>query len=143
MRLVVLPSFELWSCYELFASRPGSSQVFTAAHSTWDITSEVKKFANPVERARHPTAIEPAIIRKTSAVDGDAAHSLLDSVARIQVPLMPANAHVGLDGITVEVTFGSFFTELRLRWWHAPPDGWEAVGRLADELRGLVLSSAG
>jgi hypothetical protein len=50
---------------------------------------------------------------------------------------------MGLDGTTIEVTIGNAFTELRLRWWHVPPTGWESVGRLADELMGLVLRAAG
>ena len=143
MQVVVLPSFDVWSRYELFASRSGPSQGFVAAHSMCDLNEEIKKFESPTERARHPGEILPSVIRKTAAADPDAARSLLDSIAGIQIPPIPTNAHFGLDGTTVEVTFGALFTELRFRWWRTPPDGWEVIGHIADELVGLVLRAAG
>jgi hypothetical protein len=102
MKVVLLPSFKMSSRYELFASRSGPSQAFVAAHSTWDIEEEMKKFASPLERLRHPVEIQPTISRNTAVADADAARTLLESIARIEVPPIPANAHWGLDGTTVE-----------------------------------------
>jgi hypothetical protein len=143
MQVVVLPSFRACSCYELFASRSDSGDAFRAAHSIWNLESDLNKFASPVERLRHPSLIEPPIDCREAIADPGEARSLLDSIRRMQIPAIPNDARMGLDGTAVEVTLGATFHALHARWWEAPPTDWEAVGQAADELMGLVLRAAG
>jgi hypothetical protein len=77
---------------------------FRAAHSIWNLESDLNKFASPVERLRHPSLIEPAIDCREAIADPGEARSLLDSIRRMQIPAIPNDARMGLDGTAFEVT---------------------------------------
>lgn len=141
MKVVTLPSFKMWCRYELFASRSDPNQTYVVAYSTWDREEDLKRFDNLVERSRQPMELEPTIRRQSAVASADAARQLLESMAKLAIPPLPTDARAGVDGTTVELTFGALFTELRVRWWQTPPTGWEPLGRGSDELMGLVLRS--
>jgi hypothetical protein len=69
-------------------------------------------------------------------VPAEELRSYVERLARVSIPIwLPPLEHGGHDGETCEIgLFGDLFSALRLRWWSEPPQGWEALVEITNEL---------
>jgi hypothetical protein len=53
------------------------------------------------------------------------------------VPLAVARSLIGCDGVSFELSFGSFFCHARIGWWGDLPEEWQELQPLIAEFEAL------
>jgi hypothetical protein len=139
-QILVMPSFSSWSSSEVFRVASDEQEEFIASRMTWDLGSDAARLATPVERLRHPRALEPTLLRSQHPLPHDAGSKIVTDASSLQVLLAPRQRVMGLDGTSYLLTLGDHFAELSVRWWERPPDNWAAVGNFAASLVQVVDS---
>lgn len=67
----------------------------------------------------------------------DEVDSIMKRLSKIHVPAFPKHV-MGYDGGFTEMEVGGYRGKSRFRWWSSPPEGWEELDSIANE----VISNA-
>jgi len=68
------------------------------------------------------------------AVSDDLVQPLLAKMEKLSLPMAGLNGIAGCDGATCTLTIVSGFQKAKFQWWCEPPEGWEALARIATML---------
>lgn len=137
LQALVLPSFEDCWRYELLASGWDRSKPALAVKMAWHRGIDLAKFANPVVRLSFGAGVRqlPTIEEFDAEVDAALVHGLCVKAAALTVPVFTGKSTIGLDGTSYQLTLGSSpFVAARFEWWEFPPEGWEPLKTLVDEI---------
>jgi len=58
---------------------------------------------------------------------------ILDQLRELMIPAAPA-LEMGSDGGFTELEVGGYIGKAHYRWWSCPPQGWEGLDRLANDI---------
>jgi len=61
----------------------------------------------------------------------------LEEISRLEPSMSGLPGPIGCDGETFVLTLSSGANRVRFEWWCEPPEGWEALERIARMLKGL------
>lgn len=136
LQVLVLPSFEDSWCYELLASVPDRSKPALAVRKAWHRSIDLAKFANPVVRLSFGPGVRqlPTIEEFDAEIDATLVNGLCAKAATIRVPVFTAKSSIGLDGTSYQLALGSSPLVARFEWWNSPPEGWEPLKMLVEEI---------
>lgn len=135
LQVLVLPSFEDSWRYELLAPVPDRSRPALAVRKVWHRRTDLAKFANPVVRLSYGSGRQSPTIEEFDAeIDAELLHGLCAKAATIKVPAFTTKSGVGLDGTSYQLALGRSPLVARFEWWHSPPEGWEPLKTLVDEI---------
>ena len=136
LQVLVLPSFEDSWCYELLASVPDQSKSALAVRKVWHRSIDLAKFANPVVRLSFGSGVRqlPTMEEFDAETDAALVNGLCAKAAMLKVPVFAAKSSVGLDGTSYQLALGSSPLVARFEWWNSPPEGWEPLKTLVDEI---------
>lgn len=136
LQALVLPSFEDSWRYELLASVPDRSRPDLAVKTVWHRGINSAKFANPLVRLSYGAGIRqlPTIEEFDAEVEAALVDDLCAKAATLKVPPFAGKSTLGLDGTSYQLALGSSPCAARFEWWHFPPEGWEPLQTLLDEI---------
>jgi hypothetical protein len=87
------------------------------------------KYVRPDAEGKKITSLIP-VSQKTM-------QALLIELSKINIPAFPAY-DMGCDGGFTELEMGDYAGHTKLRWWSAPPAGWEPLDEWVDKIRKLL-----
>ncbi|WP_254513650.1 hypothetical protein [Anatilimnocola floriformis] len=141
-QLLILPSFDnpvSWDVVSYFSREDGKQT--RLVRSTWRMDVDHEALRSPVERQKHPRPYQPTLESGWVLLDAEKLEALLAQVRSIRIPLLVAEAPMGLDGITYELAFGEFFCNSRIVWWCNMPQEWRELEPSVAELERLFEST--
>lgn len=109
---------------------------------TWRQQDDSAKLETPVTRLRHERPLVPTIDAERVVLPLSDAKALLDALAQVSIPPVPADARLGADGTSYELSVGGFFVSSRFTWWESAPRGWEPLETFVRDLRALIARSS-
>lgn len=130
LKIMESPSL-CWDCvkrWELYED--------TVVRIDWFCQEDSKKFHSADERAKHPKEICPTIRYRLHKVDTDYSESVMKELSNISIPLNAKNSIIGCDGTGYELELGSYWSNVKFKWWCEAPEQWKTLGDFTKRLMG-------
>ena len=132
LQYLILPTWQDWVALDVV----DAGVELGLFKSRWSYLSDLKAFANPVERNKHPRPFVPTLSSERLEVSQNALRECFALLTETAVPITPGEYRLGLDGIGFELN-NQWAT---LRWHMELPPGWRELEpgiRLLEDLGGL------
>lgn len=136
-QLLILPSFTDSIVVDVIRS----SDELAAYITHWRQTTDIKAFATPVERLKHPTPFIPTYDSTRVDISTDQLDSVLTQLRRTRINLSPTTNSISVDGTSYELNSGRGYTGIRLRWHNQLPAEWSVLNPVVDALHGMATST--
>ena len=134
---LILPSFTDSIAVDIVRS----SGELAAYVTHWRQTTDIKAFATPVERLKHPTPFIPTYDSSRIDIPNDQLDSLLNQMAATRINLAPTTNSISVDGTSYELNSGTGHTGILLRWHNQLPTEWSDLSSIVDAFQGMVTST--
>lgn len=98
------------------------------ARTEWCHAVDAEKFRTPVERLKYPlVGLRPTICRRQLSLDSPFIEPMWSDICRASIPFRIGEAHIVLDGVDYEFTFGDSWANMEIHWKYNGPDEWQAL----------------
>ncbi len=136
-QFLILPSFTDTIAVDIVRS----SDQLAGYVTHWRQTTDIKAFATPIERLKHPTRFIPTYDSSRVDISNDQLDSLLNQLATTRINLSPTTNSISVDGTSYELNSVSGYTGIQLRWHNQLPPDWSVLSPVVDAFQAMVTST--
>jgi hypothetical protein len=127
-QFVSLPAFDSAIGWEMFQNnlKPGA---VNAARTKWLWREDFEKYEEyKIYFPPKLQSLSPTLKQVSFDVDGERIVKLMTELKNMRLPPVVGQHHVGCDGTSFELAFGSsLFLSSTFRWWVNPPNEWKSM----------------
>ena len=136
-QFLILPSFTDSIAVDIVRSNDELAGYVTHWRQTTDITA----FATPVERLKHPTPFIPTYDSTRVDISSNQLDSLLTELTTTRINVSPTTNSISVDGTSYELSAGTGYSGIRLRWHNQLPQDWSVLSPVVDAFQTMATST--
>lgn len=141
LRLTEEPAFGNDVSWTVLEGGRGSGREAHVVELTWDQPFDRSRFLDPMLGLKHGFAEEPSIASRVCCIETARIEGLLQRLARILVPAVPAEGMLGLDGVTYTLSARSGMSEVSWSWFCDGPPEWRDLVAWAEDARTMLRAA--
>ena len=102
----------------------------------WFCQDDYKKFSSIIEREKHPNYITPTIKYRSHSIEKSYSELIVKELSSISIPFNTKSNIAGCDGTDYELELGSYWANIKIKWWEDGPEQWRTVDNFTKRLTG-------
>ncbi|QDU54358.1 hypothetical protein [Aeoliella mucimassa] len=136
-QFLILPSFSDTRSIDILQQ----DNTLLAFHTVWRTTTDLPRFANPVERLKHLPQPIPTYESVPLNIGEPTLQHLLSAIGEVDLTSSPTANTASLDGTSYELYAGPETDSKRLRWHSTLPPEWKSLHPICEKFLAMERES--